>query len=407
VETALDPELMPHVGQERPVLYAEVESLALAAAEAGTPRLPCDELWRRAAPFVTEEQSFADALWFWHEAGSLIHYRDVPQLAEQVFVDPSWVLKLISTLVEQKHTRGHPENTPGRLPDDTPGLQQLLRTGLLNQGLLRQLWHEMAPPVAAAAEPVLLELLMQFDLLVPGPRPQTFWLTLLLPRTLDAASQGEVDTRWPAESERAQAGARFTFLQQLPPGLVERLLARCAKVEGCAVDIICWGDGMLATGASAGCQLRIQRGKVPLCAGGPMLDFVDVEVRMPEGDGKGACRAAAPFVAAAEALMGERFDGVAARRQHHVQGQPVEAGVWAALLSDALGVVPPPPAAPPAVPAPPPSCSVCFGDEPLGIIAPCGHKTVCQGCFAILQARGDPCPLCRRDMDGFVAQVFA
>ena len=42
------------------------------------------ELRRRAAPFVTEEQSFADALWFWHEAGSLIHYRDVPQLAEQI-----------------------------------------------------------------------------------------------------------------------------------------------------------------------------------------------------------------------------------------------------------------------------------------------------------------------------------
>ena len=133
------------------------------------------------------------------------------------------------------------------------------------------------------------------------------------------------------------AGARFTFLQQLPLGLVERLLARCAKVkvEGCAVDIICWGDGMLAlaTGAAAGCQLRVQRGKVPLCAGGPMLDFVDVEVRLPEGGGKGTCRAAVPFVAAAEALLGERFDGVAARQQHLVQGQPVKPADWAAASS--------------------------------------------------------------------------
>ena len=47
------------------------------------------------------EASFDDALWFWHEVGSLIHYHDVPQLAEQVFVDTNWILALVNGLVEQ------------------------------------------------------------------------------------------------------------------------------------------------------------------------------------------------------------------------------------------------------------------------------------------------------------------
>jgi hypothetical protein len=66
VATALDKALMPLVGAERPKLWIEVERLCLTA---GAPHLPRDELRRRAAALVKEEESFTDALAFWHAGG--------------------------------------------------------------------------------------------------------------------------------------------------------------------------------------------------------------------------------------------------------------------------------------------------------------------------------------------------
>ena len=52
-------------------------------------------------------------------------------------------------------------------------------------------------------------------------------------------------------------------------------------------------------------------------------------------------------------------------------------------------------------------CSVCFGDKLLVVIAPCGHKSICQDCFDILKAAGDPCPICRQPIEACIARVYS
>ena len=102
VATALDKELLPHVGEARPVAWSTVDSLARDCG--GAPHVARSELRRRAAAEgVDDDASFDDALWFWHEVGSLLHYRDVPQLADRVFVNTNWILALVNGLVEQAH----------------------------------------------------------------------------------------------------------------------------------------------------------------------------------------------------------------------------------------------------------------------------------------------------------------
>jgi hypothetical protein len=235
VATALDPKLLPHVGQERPVAWSAVDSLARDCG--GAPHVARSELRRRAAAEgVANDTSFNDALWFWHEVGSLVHYRDVPALAETAFVDPKWILALVNGLVEQKHKKTF---------DGGPALSRLIKTGVLEHALVGPLWregaHPVTPAVAPADECMLLELLTQSDLLMlEGPEPQTSFVPLMLPQTLvelPPAAQRLVAMKWPVvpAAGTVQAGGRFLLTGGMPPGLVERLLARCAALAGCRV----------------------------------------------------------------------------------------------------------------------------------------------------------------------------
>ena len=87
-----------------------------------------DPRWLRRRAAAMDDATFSDALWFWHEVGSLLHYRDVPRLAGEVFVDTNWILGLINGLVEQAQLL------------EGPGLEEahLLRVGPgLGRGLAR------------------------------------------------------------------------------------------------------------------------------------------------------------------------------------------------------------------------------------------------------------------------------
>jgi hypothetical protein len=327
VATALDKELLPHVGEKCPVQWSTVESLARDCG--GRPCIERSELRRRAAAEgVTDDASFNDALWFWHEVGSLIHYRDVPQLAEHVFVDTSWILALINGLIEQAHKKTF----------DSPALSRMLQTGVLEHGLVSRLWREGAHPVTPAVapddEPMLLELLAQFDLLLPGPGQQTSFVPMLLPQMLTDLpdeSQMFVAQHWPQVLARgtAQAGGRFLFAAGVPLGLVERLLARCAAIAGCRVTH-CWREGMVAQDG-AGNRLRIHSGvredpeqrehsdfgvfhrRVP--APRQRTAFIDVLLRTETADTQVACRAVSCFIGAVERLLRERFAGIAAEQK--------------------------------------------------------------------------------------------
>ena len=100
----------------------------------------------------------------------------------------------------------------------------------------------------------LTRLAAQFDLLLPGPEQGTSFVPLLLPQAvadLPISLQRIVQRRWPPvpASSMVQAGTRFCFSSAVPPGFVERLLARCAAVERCRV-VCCWRAGMLASGSN-------------------------------------------------------------------------------------------------------------------------------------------------------------
>ena len=75
VYTALNRVLLPHMGEERPVGWMVVESLCRGLAERGRPFVRREEL----AQAAFEEAGvgaveLADALWFWHEVGMVVHY---------------------------------------------------------------------------------------------------------------------------------------------------------------------------------------------------------------------------------------------------------------------------------------------------------------------------------------------
>ena len=81
----------------------------------------------------------------------LIHYRYVPRLAGEVFVDTNWILALVNGLIEQAHRRTVFSDTADRL----------LMEGVLSHALCAELWRGAAPAVAPADEPML-----------PGPEPR-------------------------------------------------------------------------------------------------------------------------------------------------------------------------------------------------------------------------------------------
>ena len=179
-----------------------------------------------------------------------------------------------------------------------PAVQRMVMTGVLEHGLVGRLWREGQNPIDVSPrdEPMLLALLTQFDLLMPGPEPETSFVPLLLPKTLaDLPARGLVAERWPETPAAgvSQAGARFLFGGGLPRGLVERLLARCAAVDACGEVQHCWREGMLARGAH-GARVRVQSGvrSDPLTGQAPVA-FVDVLLRAETGDMQAACRAAA------------------------------------------------------------------------------------------------------------------
>ena len=338
VATALDKELLPHVGEERPAQWVEVEALA---RQRGVPRMARAELLRMAAAHGIDEVTVDDALWYWHEVGLLIYYRTVPQLRAEIFVDTNWLLKLVNGLVEQAHKKTF----------DAPALSRMIKTGVLQHSLLARLWSGVMPPVTADAEQTLLALMSQFDLLLPGPEPDSSFVPLLLPTTVadtPRAAQRVVTKHWPVSpgAAEAQAGVRFLFLNHsLPPGLVARLLVRCAAVAGCRA-VHCWRGGMLArvdtasrchaggsggSGRSAGCAvpyahaptprwLCVQSGRRPDPDTGQPVAFVDVMLRATVAQGGAqsqqvACHAVAPFVAAMRELLRDRYAGLVAEQK--------------------------------------------------------------------------------------------
>jgi GTPase SAR1 family protein len=349
VATALNPELMPEVGQERPISFAKVEALALDSG--GAMFVARAELRERAkAAGVDDDSTFDDALWFWHEVGSLLHYchrtdgahdDDREQLAPFVFVNPGWILELINALVGQKHKR-----TLGSLDvSQERKLLRLLDTGLLERSLLPQLWQEVEPPVAPEAIPVLLELLSQFDLLLPGPTPDSSWLTLLLPQSLadlPQAAQDHIDRQWPEAVAPGQAfvGTRFFFSSSLPAGLVGRLLARCANLASCVlVEFVCWREGMLATVGGGG-LLRIHHGEcADKYAHAATSSFVDILLRRPGHGGEAAARDLAPFLAVMEALLSACFPGILPERKQLGQADIVVGTTVTVTLGDVLCAV--------------------------------------------------------------------
>jgi Ran GTPase-activating protein (RanGAP) involved in mRNA processing and transport/GTPase SAR1 family protein len=309
VATVLDKALFPHVGQELPCAWMTIDSLAHDCD--GAPFTLREELQRRAiAEGVDDASSFRQALWFWHEVGSLIHYRDVPQLSEYVFVDVNWILKLVSGLVEQAHKKTF----------EGESLDRLLDTGVLEHGLVGDLWSKGSAPIQPEVKPedegMLLKLLTQFDLLLPGPEKDTSFVPLLLPPTLpDSPRAGRVAHQWPAvpaENTR-QAGMRFLFIAGIPPGLIERVLARCAAVPGCTIRH-CWREGMIATDSEKN-NVRVQVGERPDRVTAQLVPFIDVLLRAQSPDVQVACCAVAPFVEAANMLLRERYSGVSAGRK--------------------------------------------------------------------------------------------
>jgi hypothetical protein len=48
------------------------------------------------------------------------------------------------------------------------------------------------------------------------------------------------------------------------------------------------------------------------------------------------------------------------------------------------------------------TCSICFTGSKDHLAVPCGHQFACASCAERIQRKGQPCPMCRRDIAQFV-----
>ena len=105
--------------------------------------------------------------------------------------------------------------------------------------------------------------------------------------------------------------------------MLERLLARCAKLAGGA-EFICRRAGMLSQLDDGRRLLRVGRGEAIDPDSGESIFFVDIRLRASGAgvgeDGEAAARRAlAPFVAVMDELLAERYPGLAPQRKQLLQ----------------------------------------------------------------------------------------
>ena len=149
---------------------------------------------------VTEEEQPVLSKWL-HELGDMVYFQDDPELSGTVILDPQWVTKSISRVLESEEVIGE--------------------LGIFTRAHMEELWRDIDPAMRGH----FLRLMERFDL--SYRTLQNREISIVVERLpLDPAPYEETWSETPRRSTSKEISMKFVFSSTLPAGLPTWFIAR-------------------------------------------------------------------------------------------------------------------------------------------------------------------------------------
>jgi len=191
---------------------------------------------------INDEKQLNLAIELLHNLGTLIHFRNDEQLSQIVILDPSWLTKLMATLMTTKH--------------------HFIKDGKISHHSFRQIWR--APDFPESLHPVVYRILEKFEVLLSLKEfereeeeqeekekeleeegfvnPEFYDGESLVPSLLPDTSPEDTNSIWDTVARNAKMRyGRIYLFPFLPHGLYQRLAIR---VYGLSKKIVIWQKGI-------------------------------------------------------------------------------------------------------------------------------------------------------------------
>eukprot|EP00007_Cunea_sp_BSH-02190019_P005553 CAMPEP_0174232408 /NCGR_PEP_ID=MMETSP0417-20130205/2700_1 /TAXON_ID=242541 /ORGANISM="Mayorella sp, Strain BSH-02190019" /LENGTH=2427 /DNA_ID=CAMNT_0015310457 /DNA_START=88 /DNA_END=7371 /DNA_ORIENTATION=+ len=220
----------PHMGEEFPTSYLELEKLAMTEKKRMPPIVTAQDFAAMGIICnIREEAELNSATALLHNLGSLVHF-DTDGLRDLIILDPQWLSDMMSTIITTKHS--------------------FVSDGILNHTALRQIWRP--PKFPRELHRTLLKLLQKFQIIyvLPGvvedPEDDP-WVTgssfvpCLLP---PGRPHQRVQAEFPQEAPNGETtlGRNYVF-DFVPTGLFSRLLVKLLHVA--PRPAVLWRNGII------------------------------------------------------------------------------------------------------------------------------------------------------------------
>ena len=181
-----------------------------------------------------QESAIPSVLHFYHELGAMLHYADIPSLANSIIVKPQWLIDQLCKLLKPEWY--------GERPEHLKRLWKVLEeSGILTEVLYQEIWQDCGLKGGGQA---LVDLLEHFDLAheminCPGKmlyKGKNYFMPCMLqsqPEDMSVKNQLN-DTREDPSFTRKAATLLISFnMGYVPPGFFVRFIVQMAKNKDC------------------------------------------------------------------------------------------------------------------------------------------------------------------------------
>jgi len=200
MEIALRAQALPMMGLRWPKKWRAAEEAVKALHTAG----PYTSLLQVLAAISScgLQKEDADVLLRWlHELGEILHYADVPELADLVVLDPQWVTRRVGEVLANIDVQNS--------------------KGILTQTALEKIW----PALDGHVRHYLLGIMEKFDLAyrIPDDQAHRCLVVERLPQ-----NPPEYEARWATAAGQPEVRLRY-HLRAMHPGIPTWFIARCHR----------------------------------------------------------------------------------------------------------------------------------------------------------------------------------
>ena len=181
-----------------------------------------------------QKRAILSVLHFYHQLGAMLHYADIPSLANSIIVKPQWLIDQLCKLLKPEWY--------GERPQHLKRLWKVLEeSGILTEVLYQEIWQDCGLKGGGQA---LVDLLEHFDLAheminCPGKMlykgKNYFMPCMLQSQPKDKSGENQLnDTREDPSFTRKAATLLISFnMGYVPPGFFVRFIVQMAKNKDC------------------------------------------------------------------------------------------------------------------------------------------------------------------------------